>query len=102
MQSGLCNRGRIEAAFESKSGFFRCVIKSANDEVFAVMSLRTSRQFFVFRRKTFDNFKPGDVRPDFRTSEDAECRKPGDQMPKSDSIGPPIKISMGSRFHSYS
>jgi hypothetical protein len=31
-----------------------------------------------------------------------ETRERKDQSPKTDSIGPPIRTSMGSRFHSYS
>jgi len=49
-----------------------------------------------------DNFRPRNVRSEVGTSENAEGRNPADQSPKSDSIGPPIKTSMGSRFHSYS
>jgi len=102
MQSRFYNRGRIEAAFESEAGFLRCVIKSTDYEVFAVMTLGTSRQFFILIRKSLDNFRPRNVRSKFRTSENAAGRKPGDQLPKSGSIGPPIKTSIGSRFHSYS
>jgi len=102
MQTGLCDRCCIEAAFESEAGFFRCVIKSADNEVFTIMPLRTPPQFFVLMREPLDNFRPGDVRSESRTSENAAGRKAGDQVPKSDLTGPPIKTSMGSFFHSYS
>ncbi len=102
MQTRFCNRHRIEAAFESEAGFLRCVVKSADYEVFAVMSLRTPRQSFILGSKPLDNFSPRNVCPEFRMGENAEECNPTDQVPKSDSIGPPIKTSMGSRFHSYS
>ncbi len=60
------------------------------------MSLRTPRQPFILIRKPLDYFRPRDVRSEFTTSENAEGRNPGDQVPKTDSIGPPIKTSMGS------
>lgn len=65
MQSALCNRRRIETTFEGEAGFFRCVIKSADYEILAVMSLWAPRQFFVLIRKPLDNFRPGDIRPEF-------------------------------------
>src|SRR5439155_22567302 len=101
-QTTFCNWGCVESAFEREAGFLRRVIKSTNYEVIAVMSLRASRQSFILIRKPLDNFRPRDVRSEFATSESAEGRNPGDQVPKSDSTGPPIKTSMGSRFHSYS
>ena len=64
MQSGFCDWRRIETAFESEAGFFRCEIKCADYEVLAVMSLRTPRQFFVLICEPLDNFGPRDVRPE--------------------------------------
>src|SRR6188472_2042158 len=101
-QTTFCDRGRVKSAFECEARFFRSVIESADYEVFTVMSLRTPRQLFVLIRKPPDNFRPRNVRSEVGTSENAEGRNPADQSPKSDSIGPPIKTSMGSRFHSYS
>src|SRR5947208_9079850 len=51
MQTRFCDGRCIETAFESEPGFFRCVIKSTDNEVFAVVSLRTPRQFLVLVRK---------------------------------------------------
>ena len=103
-QTGFCNSRRIEAAFESEAGFFRCVIKSTDYEVFAVMSFRTPRQSFILMREPLDNFRPRNVCSEFRIgcAQTTKGCNPSDQSPKSDSIGPPIKTSMGSRFHSYS
>ena len=101
-QTMFCNWGCVKSAFEREAGFLRSVIKSTDYEVFAVMSLRAPRQSFILIRKPLDNFRPRDVRSESGTSENAEGRNPADQVPKSDSIGPPIKTSMGSRFHSYS
>ena len=104
MQPRFRNRRRVKDALESKTRFLRCVIKRAHDEVFTVMSLRTPRQFVVLVRKPLHDFRPWDVGVQLRIERrcENETREREDQSPKTDSIGPPIRISMGSRFHSYS
>lgn len=103
-QSRPRHRCRIEAALERKTGFHRRVVKRADDEVFAVMPLRTPREFFIFLSKTPHDFGPWNVGSNIgqdrqRTRERDATRN---QSPKTGSIGPPINISMGRRFHSYS
>ena len=68
------------------------------------MSLRASRQFVILVRKPLHDFRPWDICTQLRVEgwyedETRECEV---QSPKIDLIGPPIRISMGSRFHSYS
>ena len=104
MQPRLCNRRRVKAALETKTRFLRRVIERAHDEVFTVVPLRTPRQFVVLVRKPLQDFRPWDVGVQLRIERcyDNETREREDQSPKTDSIGPPIKTSMGNRFHSYS
>ena len=104
MQPRFRNRRRVKAGLESKTRFLRCVIKRAHDEVFTVVSLGTPRQFVILVRKPLDDLRPWDVGVQLRIERccENETRKREDQSPKTDSIGPPIRISMGSRFHSYS
>ena len=104
VQSGLCYWCRIESAFGCKTRLHGRVVKRADDEVFATVSLRTPREFFIFLRQTLHDFGPRNVGSNIgqnrqRTSERDATRN---QSAKSDSIGPPISISMGRRFHSYS
>ena len=104
LQSGLRSRRRVKAALGSETRFFWCVIERAHDEVFAVVSLQAPRQFVVLVRKPLHHLRPRDIPIELRIARRDE-NKTGereDQSPKTDSIGPPIKISMGSRFHSYS
>jgi len=101
-QTAFCNWGCVKSAFKREAGFLRRVIKGTDYEIFAVMSLRTPRQSFVLIRKPLDNFRPRDICSESGRSENVESRDSCDQVPKSDSIGPPIKTSIGSRFHSYS
>jgi len=101
-QTTFCDRGCIKSAFECEARFFRGVIESADYKVFTVMSLRAPRQRFVLMRKPLDNFRPRNIGSEFGTGENTEGRDPSDQVPKRDPIEPPIKTSMGSRFHSYS
>src|SRR6266513_1276691 len=96
VQSGLSNRSRVKAALKSKSPFLWCVIERAHDEVFTVVSLRTPRQFVVLIREPLHNLRPRDVRIQVRIEgccENENCERE-DQSPKTDSIGPPIKLSM--------
>lgn len=102
LQSGFRDWSCIKAALESETRFFWCVIERAHDEVFAVMSLRTPRESVVLVRKPLHDFRPWDVGVQLRIERCKENRERDDQLPKTDSIGPPIRISMGSRFHSYS
>ena len=68
------------------------------------MSLWTPREFVVLVRKPLHDFRPWDVGVQLRIERccENEKRERDDQSPKTGSIGPPIKISMGSLFHSYS
>ena len=68
------------------------------------MSLRAPRQFIIFIREPLDDFRPRDVGAEVPTErwQKNKTRKREDQSPKTDSIVPPTKTSMGSRFHSYS
>jgi hypothetical protein len=68
------------------------------------VSLRTPRQFVVLVRKPLHDFRPRDVRMQLRIDrrDENKTRESEVQLPKPDSIGPPIRISMGRRFHSYS
>ena len=61
MQPRFRNRRRVKAALERKTRFLRCVIKRAHDEVFAVMSLRTPREFVVLGSEALHDFRPWDV-----------------------------------------
>jgi hypothetical protein len=67
------------------------------------MALRTPRQFIVLVRKPLNDFRPWDVGMQLRIERccENENREREYQSPKTDSIGLPIKTSMGSRFHSY-
>ena len=104
LQSGFRYWRCIKPALESETRFFWCVIDRAHHEVFAVVSLRTPREFVVLVRKPLNDFRPWDIRVQLRIERrrEDENRERDDQLPKTDSFGPPIKISMGSRFHSYS
>ena len=53
-----CN---IEPTLSGETGFHRGVVKRANDEVSARMSLRSSRQNFIFARQPRLCFRPWDV-----------------------------------------
>ena len=104
MQSGLCDQRCVKAALESKTRFLWCVIERAHDEVLTVMSLWAPRQFIVLIRKPLHDLGPWDVRMQLRIERgyETETHEREDQLPKTDSIGPPIRISIGSRVHSYS
>ena len=104
MQARLGHARRVESALESETGFLRRVIKRADDEILAAVTARTSLEFFVFVGEPLDNFRPRNIRSEFRIScsQNAEGRNLCDQSAKSESTGPPIRISMGSFFHSYS
>src|SRR5205814_10023232 len=61
VHSRFCDRCRVETAFESETGFHRRVIESTDDEVVAVVTLRTPRQLLIFRGKTLHDFRPWNV-----------------------------------------
>lgn len=61
VQSSFRRGRRIETAFESETGFHGRVIKSADDEILAVVTLRTPRQFLIFVSKTVHYFGPWNV-----------------------------------------
>ena len=103
MQSWFCHRRRVKSAFKCKSGFHWRVIKSADHEIFAAVTLRPVREFLVLIRETLDNFRPRNISANVRRGRQRTKRDcGGDYWPKTEFIGPPIKISMGKRFHSYS
>src|SRR5947207_14139009 len=52
---------RVKAALESESAFFRRVVESADDEIFAGVTLRTPEEFFIFVGKTLHHFRPRNV-----------------------------------------
>ena len=66
MQSRFCDRRRVETALESETGFHRRVIESADDEVFAIMTLRTPRQLLIFVGKALHDFRPRNVCTELR------------------------------------
>lgn len=68
------------------------------------MTLRTPREFFIFLRQTPHDFGPGYVGSNVGQDRQQACERDAarNQSPKTESIGPPINISMGRRFHSYS
>src|SRR5437667_12190648 len=74
MQSRSRCRCRIKSALESKTGFHRSVIESANYEVLAVVTLRAPRQFLIFIGKTLHNCRPRNV----LTNVDQARQPPGD------------------------
>ena len=104
MQSRLRHGRRIKSALESETRFHRRVVQRADEKVLAAMTLRTPRQLFIFVGQPLHNFRPRNIRSEFRIScsQNAEGRNLCDQSAKSESTGPPIRISMGSFFHSYS
>ncbi len=61
MQSRFCDWRRVKAALESETGFHWRVIESADDEVLAIVTLWTPRQFLVFVGKTLHDFRPRNV-----------------------------------------
>src|SRR5207237_9942479 len=97
MQTRFCDGRCIETAFESEPGFFRCVIKSTDNEVFAVVSLRTPRHFFVRVREPLDNFRPRNVCSKFRSGENPDGRNPSNQSPKRAYTCQQIKTSRSHR-----
>src|SRR6188472_776752 len=64
---------RVKAALESKTRFLRRVIERAHDEVFTVVSLRTSREFIVFVRQALHNFRPWDLGVSMRDDRHHQC-----------------------------
>src|ERR1700737_1976465 len=100
VQSRFRHRSGIESTREGEARFHRRVIECADNEVFAVVSLRTIRELPVFLSDAALYFRPGNVRANRR--QDRHRTSHEDQSGKSESTGPPIRISMGSRFHSYS
>ena len=80
---------------------------SSNDRAFlfgvlAVVTLGAPGQFFVLMGQSLHHFRPWNVRAQLRIARGENGQTANDQSPKTDSIGPPIRISIGSRFHSYS
>src|SRR2546430_8615574 len=104
MQSRFCDRRCIKAALKSETRLNWRVVECADDEVLTVMPLRTVRQVFIFVRQPLYNFRPRNVRAKLwaSRSQNAEACDLRDQSAKTESIGPPIRISIGSFFHSYS
>jgi hypothetical protein len=66
MQSRFYDRRRVETALESETGFHWRVIESADDEVLAIVTLWTPRQFRVFVGKTLHDFWPRNVCTELR------------------------------------
>src|SRR5437879_2714684 len=73
-QARFGHGGDIESALDGKAGFHRRIIKGADDKVFAVVSLRTSRQFFILKREAPNNFRPGNVSAEGRRNCDKETQ----------------------------
>jgi len=65
MQSGLRHRRRVESALKSETRFHRRVIKCADDEVIAIVTLRTPRKFLILIREPLHHFGPWNVRVKF-------------------------------------
>src|SRR5581483_3631200 len=97
VQTRRGDRCGVETAFKSEAGFFRRVIERADHEVFAVMAARTAGQSFILVRQPLHHLRPGNVGAQlatgFRYGFDGRERR--HQSPKTDSMGPPIKTSMG-------
>ena len=66
MQTGFCFERNIKAALGRKARFHRRVIKCADNEVFAVMTLRTSRELFILLLQSLDHFRPRNIRANLR------------------------------------
>src|SRR5262245_32388311 len=100
-QAGLCYWCCIKAALKGETGFFRCVIERTHNEILAVVTLGAPGQSFVLICQSLHDFRPWNVRANLQrpSGQNRDC---SNQSPKTDSIGPPIRISIGSRFHSYS
>src|SRR5438270_13258806 len=62
-QSWFAHSSRVKAALKSESAFLGGVVKCADDEIFAAVSLRTPRELFIFGSETLRNFRPRNVRP---------------------------------------
>ena len=102
-QSGLRHSSRVEATFQSEPGFLRRVIKRADDEIFAGMTLWSSRELGVFISETLNNLRPRNVRS--RRRQDRHRTDGGDEddySPKKSTAGPPSKIWIGNFSSSYS
>src|ERR1043166_209563 len=61
-QPGLRHRRRVESAFKCKPGLHRRVIKRADDEIFARVSARAIREFFIFDLETLHDLRPWNFR----------------------------------------
>ena len=70
VQSRSGHAGRVESALERETGFLGRIIKRADDEIFARMSTRAPREFFIFRREPLNNFRPRNVRARSRPDRD--------------------------------
>src|SRR5437762_11046001 len=61
VQARLCHARRIKAALEGKTTFFWRVVKGADDEIFAGVTLRTTGEFFIFVGRTLHHFRPRNI-----------------------------------------
>src|SRR6266853_1674020 len=52
---------RVKAALESESTFFGRVVKCADDEIFAGVTLRAPGEFFIFVGKPLHHFRPRNI-----------------------------------------
>jgi len=70
--------GCVESALGREAGFFRGVVKGADDEVFAVAALRAPAEFCVFVSKTPHNFGPRDIRSNRGHDRNRTCQNKPD------------------------
>lgn len=103
MQSRFCHASRVEATFESETGFLGRVIKCADNEKFARVALRASRESFIFGGEPLDHFRPRNVGANLgQDRQPTGGERSRDYSPKKSSAGPPSKIWIGSFSCSYS
>jgi hypothetical protein len=77
VQAGPADPRGVKAAIKGESRFLWRVIKCANNKIFAGVSTGPPRQFFIFRRETLNNCRPGNIRERSRANKNSA--DPNDQ-----------------------
>src|SRR6266566_8390807 len=78
VQTGFCYQLRIEPALGCETRFLGRVINRAHYKVFAAVTLRASRQFFIFVGETPHHLRPWNIRASCGTGDDGQKTKPNE------------------------
>src|SRR5438876_6829011 len=78
VQTGFCYQRRIEPALGRETRFLGRVIKRAHHKVFTIVTLRATRQFFIFVGEAPHHLRPRNIRASCGTGDDGQNAKPNE------------------------